>query len=147
MTFGKPMGLNTEITCFDDLLRAARERQERLLLVFAGVELPTDATPEQRARFAQGEGGALVPLMCVDKPPEELASFDALRNESLQFENPQQPWRRMFAAALAGTPGQAPSDGDIDRALQRMVDAVKAGTFSAYLPFNRDGLPVQLGHQ
>ena len=71
------MGLNTEITCFDDLLRAAHERRERLLLVFAGAELPADATPEQRARFAQGEGGALVPLMCVDKPPEELASFDA----------------------------------------------------------------------
>jgi len=139
------MGLNTEITCFDDLLRAAHERRERLLLVFAGAELPADATPEQRARFAQGEGGALVPLMCVDKPPEELASFDALRRESLQFENPQQPWRLVFAAALAGTPGQAPSEGDIDRALQRMVDAVKAGTFGAYLPFNRDGLPVQLG--
>ena len=139
--------MKTEINHFDDLLQAARTQRERqrLLFVFAGAELPGDATPEQRARFAQGEGGALVPLMCVDKPPEELASFDALLRESQQFEAPGQPWRLVFAAALAGTPGQTPSEGHVDRALQRMVDAVKAGTFSAYLPFNREGLPVQLG--
>ena len=135
----------TEIKHFDDLLHAARERRERLLLVFASAELPADATPEQRARFAQGEGGALAPLMCVDKPPEELASFDALLRESQQFEAPGQPWRLVFAAALAGPPGQAPSEGDVDRALHRMVDAVKAGTVSAYLPFNREGFPVRLG--
>lgn len=135
-----------EINHFDDLLHAARERRERLLLVFAGTELPADATPEQRARFTQGEGGALVPLMCVDKLPEELASFNALLLESQQFEVPDQPWRLVFAAALAGLSGQeAPSEGHVDRALHRMVDAVKAGTFSAYLPFNREGLPVLLG--
>ena len=50
----------------------------------------------------------------------------------------------VFAAALAGPPGQAPSEGDVDRALHRMVDAVKAGTVSAYLPFNREGFPVRL---
>ena len=45
--------MNSEINHFDDLLRTARflpERQ-RLLFVFASVELPPDATAEQRARF------------------------------------------------------------------------------------------------
>ena len=66
-----------EITSFDDLLHAARAQPEpqRLLFVFAGVELPDDATPAQRERFAAGQGGALVPMMCVDKRPEEIASF------------------------------------------------------------------------
>ena len=64
-----------EITSFDDLLHAASAQPEpqRLLFVFAGVELPDDATPAQRERFAAGQGGALVPMMCVDKRPEEIA--------------------------------------------------------------------------
>ena len=63
-----------DISSFDDLLHAARLQPEpqRLLFVFVGVELPDDATPAQRARFEQGQGGALVPLMCVDKTPQEL---------------------------------------------------------------------------
>ena len=63
-----------DISSFDDLLQAARMQPEpqRLLFVFAAVELPDDATPAQRARFEAGQGGALVPLMCVDKRPEEI---------------------------------------------------------------------------
>ena len=55
--------MKTEINHFDDLLRAAREHceRQRRLFVFAGTELPDGATPEQRERFAQGEGGVLVP--------------------------------------------------------------------------------------
>ena len=141
------MQVKTEINSFDDLLRAARSHRERqrLLFVFAGTELPDEATPEQRERIAQGEGGVLVPLMCVDKLPEELESFDALVRESQQFEQPGQPWRLVFTAALSGTAAQAPSDDDADKVLRRMVEAVKTGAFSAYLPFNRDGQPVRLG--
>ena len=119
--------------------------QARARRVGVATELPDDATPAQRERFAQGEGGVLVPLMCVDKLPEEIESFDALLRESRQFENPAQPWRLVFTAALSGTPGKAPSDEDADRVLRRMVEAVKTGAFSAYLPFNREGQPVRLG--
>ena len=136
-----------EIQHFDDLLAAARAQAQpqRLLMVFVATELPEDASAEQRARFAQGEGGALVPLMCVDKTPEELDSFATLLAESQQFELPYQPWRLVFTAALSGTAAQAPSDDDADKVLRRMVEAVKTGAFSAYLPFNRDGQPVRLG--
>ncbi|MBS0506601.1 MAG: ribonucleotide reductase subunit alpha [Proteobacteria bacterium] len=139
--------MKTEINHFDDLLQAARAHRERqrLLFVFAGTELPGDATPDQRERFAQGEGGVLVPMMCVDRLPEELESFDALLRESLQFEPPGQPWRLVFTAALSGTPAKAPSEGDAELVLNRMVEAVKTGAFGAYLPFNRDGQPVRLG--
>ena len=48
------MTVKTEIDSFDDLLQVARGRKEpqRLLFVFAGTELPDEATPEQRERFA-----------------------------------------------------------------------------------------------
>ena len=57
------------ISSFDDLLLQARQQAEpqRLLFVFSGAELPDDATAQQRARFEAGAGGALTPLMCVDK--------------------------------------------------------------------------------
>ena len=87
-----------DILSFDDLLQAARAQSQpqRLLFVFAGVELPDDSTPVQRARFEAGQGGALVPLMCVDKRPEELSSFAALVQESSQFGH---AWGLVFAAA------------------------------------------------
>ncbi|MBW8464958.1 ribonucleotide reductase subunit alpha [Acidovorax sp.] len=136
-----------EIASFDDLLQAARMQPEpqRLLFVFAAAELPDDATPAQRARFEAGQGGALVPLMCVDKTPQELASFSALVEEAQQFTAPGHDWAMVFAAALPGTLNKAPTSADAEAPLQRMVDAIKGGAHGAYIPFNRQGQPVRLG--
>lgn len=136
-----------DISSFDDLLLAARQQPEpqRLLFVFTAVELPDDATPAQRARFEAGQGGALVPLMCVDKTPQELASFDALVEEARQFTAPGHDWAMVFAAAMSGTLDRAPTTEDAEAPLQRMVDAIKQGALGAYIPFDRQGLPVRLG--
>jgi hypothetical protein len=130
-----------EISNFDDLLRAARAQPEpqRLLFVFAEAALPEDSTPEQRASFAAGHGGELVPLMSVDKAPEELAGFDALVQESLQFAP---DWAVVFVAGLGGRDGRAPKDAETERALERMIEAVRGGEFGAFLPFDRQGVPV-----
>jgi len=132
-----------EIASFDDLLRAARAQPEpqRLLFVFAGAEAPEDATAEQRARFQAGQGGALVPLMSVDKGPEQLDSFDALVQESRQFG---QDWAIVFVAGLSGRGGRAPSGEEAGRSLDRMIEAIKTGSFASFLPFNRLGEPVRL---
>ena len=89
------------LTSFDDLLRLAREQPEpqRLLFVFAAAGIPEDATPAQRARFEAGEGGTLTPLVCLDRPPDELESFESLVAESRQFGT---DWTIVFVAALAG---------------------------------------------
>ena len=133
-----------EISSFDDLLRAARAQPEpqRLLFVFAGSELPPDSTPEERARFEAGQGGALVPLMCVDKAPEEVETFAALVEESRQLG---QDWAIVFVAGLPGKDGRAPTSSDADQPLQRMVESIKAGTFGPYLPFDRKGVPIRIG--
>ena len=132
------------IECFDDLLRAARlqAQPQRLLFVFAGAELPAGASAEQRAQFDAGEGGELAPLMCVAKAADELSGFAALCAEAAKAGP---PWAIVFTAALGGRDGRAPSDGDTDAALQRMVEAIKAGRLQGLLPFNRAGEPVQLG--
>jgi hypothetical protein len=85
--------------------------------------------------------GALVPLMCVDKSPQELESFAALAAEA---ELMGQKWGMVFAAALSGTIGQPPTSVDAEVPLQRMVEAIKSGNIDGYIPFDHQGLPVQL---
>ncbi len=131
------------ITNFDDLLQAAAMQPEpqRLLFVFAGKELPDDATLAQRVRFEAGQGGALVPLMCVDKAPQELASFAALVQEAQEFGK---PWDMVFAAAMSGTVEKAPTSADAEKPLQDMVEAIKMGRIEAFIPFDTAGQPVNL---
>jgi hypothetical protein len=128
------------IQTFDDLLSAARSQPlpQRLLFVFAGVELPDDATPTQRLEFERGEGGALAPQMGLD----ELESFNQLVQEAEAFG---QPWGMVFAAALAGTPGRQPGSAEAEQPLQDMVEAIRQGQLHAFIPFNPRGEAVALG--
>ena len=95
-----------KIENFSDLLLAARAQplQQRLLFVFVEAMLAEDANAQQRAGFAAGHGGTLVPIMCVDKGPQELSSFDALVQEAAQFGH---AWRLVFAAASCNQPQRA----------------------------------------
>lgn len=129
------------LSTFDDLLRAASSQSEpqRLLFVFTSASVPDDASPEQRARFLVGQGGTLTPLMCVDKAPDELASFGALAAEAQQFG---QAWNLVFVAALSGAQGRSPSAANIDAALQKMVDAIQSGRIAAFIAFDTQGRPV-----
>ena len=129
------------ISSFDDLLRAARAQSEpqRLLFVFANAVLPDDSTPEQRARFEAGQGGALAPLMSVDKTPEELGTFSALVEESRQFGH---DWAIVFVASLSRIDGRAPTSEEADRSLQRMIESIKTGLFGSFIPFDRQGQPM-----
>ena len=129
------------ISSFDDLLRAARGQPEpqRLLFVFANTVLPDDSTPEQHARFEAGQGGALEPLMPVDKTPEELSTFAALRKESRYFGR---DWDIVFVASLSGSEGRTPTSEEADRSLQRMIESIKVGLFSSFIPFDRHGQPL-----
>ena len=129
------------ISSFEDLLHAARQQPEpqRLLFVFAGAALPDNPTPEQHAGFQTGQGGALLPLMSVDKTPEELTTFAALVEESRQFDA---HWDMVFVAGLSGQGGRAPTSTEADQSLQRMIEAVKIGAFGAFMPFDRQGNPM-----
>jgi hypothetical protein len=132
-----------QIENFSDLLQAARLQPlpQRLLFVFANAELPEDASPAQRAGFAAGEGGALVPAMCVDKGPQELASFAALSQEASQVGS---AWTCVFAAALSGSTQTGVAQSSVDSAMQTMVEAIQRGDIGRYLVFDRQGDPILL---
>lgn len=126
---------------FSDFLAAARAQPDaqRLLFVFAVAELPNAATPGQQRRFQQGRGGALAPVMCVDKGPDEVAGFAALAEES---RGTGQPWDMVFAAALGCRDGGEPAGADIERGLRMMVDAVHRGAIERFAAFDREGRTV-----
>jgi hypothetical protein len=130
------------IANFDDYLQLARTQVEaqRLLFVFAGAELPADASIVQRERFGRNEGGELTPLMCVDKSVDELTYFDALVAEAAEAGP---PWSILFTAAMSGRNGNPPSSADAEAPLQRMIESIKSGQLQGMLPFDRHGKPVQ----
>lgn len=132
------------ISTFGDLLHAAREQADaqRLLFVFAQAGVPDDATADQRARFESGRGGTLTPLMCVDKAPDELDSFDALLEESRQFGP---AWDIVFVASLSGSGRVGPSADQSQASLQHMVESIRSGAIGRFIAFDRHGQPVQFG--
>ncbi len=123
---------------FEQLLAAASAQADPqvLLFVFAGAELPSDATPVQRRSFEQGVGGELTPLMCVEKSLGELSTFDALVSESREVGP---PWQVVFAAGLAGADGQLPSANVVEKALNTMVDRVRHGAVDGLLALSTTG--------
>lgn len=134
-----------EISTFDDLLRMASQQADlqRLLLVFCKAELPEDATPQQKAEFEAGEGGALVPVASVDKFPEALASFADLSAEATQHGL---AWDVLFVAAMARQEDEGPEQiAAVDQTLEAMVSAIKAGQVDAFAPFDASGAVVALG--
>ncbi|HEY9217049.1 MAG TPA: ribonucleotide reductase subunit alpha [Phenylobacterium sp.] len=136
-------GMNAQ-SHFQQLLAAAlgEPQPQRLLFVFAASELPEDASPAQRERFEQGLGGALTPLMCVDKAPEDLPSFEALCEEAA---GAGPSWDIMFAASLAGVDGKPPAKAQIDGALESMIDAIRVGGAGRFAAFAKSGAPLVLG--
>lgn len=79
--------------------------------------------------------------MCVDKDPGTLADFEALAAEAA-LAGPD--WALVFAAAISGQGGKPPLAGQITAALQRQVEAVKAGNLEGLIPFDRQGAAVPL---
>jgi hypothetical protein len=131
-----------QLTDFVDFLAAARAQPEpqRLLFVFAVAELPPTHTPGQARRFAERRGGALAPVMCVDKGLDELHGFAALADESRATG---QPWDMVFVAALAGEKGAAPPQAGIERGLKMMIDAVHRGAIERFVAFDPMGDAVR----
>ena len=133
---------------FDQLLQAATSQPEpqRLLFVFVAADLPDDATPAQRQHFTAGSGGALAPLMCVDKGPDDLSDFESLVTQSLvtQSREAGPAWQVVFAAGLGGRDARPPSPEQVDRALQAMVERVRDGRIDGLLALDPTGEPPGL---
>lgn len=137
------MARSDRLESFDDLLQAARRQDEpqRLLFVFAERALADGASAAQRERFERGEGGHLQPRLCVDKAPEEVAGFDALRAES---EQTGVHWDVVFVSTLSGRAGIAPGSDAAEQPLRFMVNAINGGRVGDMVAFDRSGQVLRL---
>ncbi|SNC65327.1 hypothetical protein SAMN04487881_1252 [Marinobacter sp. es.048] len=132
------------ISSYSDLIQASYNQQEpqRLLFVFCRAELPDEASPEERVAFERGEGGALTPVVCVDKTPDEAPDFGVLHKES---QATGQPWDVVFVAAMSGRGGTPPSTDEAQQPLTMMVESIRLGHINNYLPLDSQGNAVSLG--
>lgn len=123
---------------FKELLDAAGQQGEpqRLLFLFAQIEKQDSKKHKQR------QHGSVVPLMCVDKLPAELADFAGLAAEADQVSA---DWDFMLAAGLSGTDGQPPSADEAEPHLNKMANDLMMGAdLSRYVIFDRQGNPVSM---
>jgi hypothetical protein len=131
------------ISNYEDLLNAAnmQTNPQRLLFVFTQAELPGEHTPDQQAQFKARKGGALTPVMCVDKLASERGSFAGLVEESRQMG---QEWDIVFVACMSGKPGMEPQSDEAEEPLKTMVKSIQVGSIGNFLAFNRNGELVSL---
>lgn len=132
-----------KISSFEDLLVAANNQTEPqcLLFVFASAELPSGHTESQKNQFEERKGGALTPVMCVDKLPSELSNFAGLVEESRQTGK---SWDIVFVAGMSVKPGTKPNSDEVEKPLKAMVEDIKKGKISNFLAFSQEGELVQL---
>lgn len=130
------------ISSFADLLRAALEQPQpqRLLFMFAKAELPQGHAAAEKQQFAEGQGGELRAVMCVDKLPQELSDFAGLVTESGYTGK---TWDIVFITSMSGQGGVAPGSDAASRPLDMMVESLRNGNIGNYLAFNRAGELVQ----
>ncbi len=131
------------ISGFESLLEAARRQPEpqRLLFVFVRAELPEGATAEERRLFESGQGGALTPVMYVDKKTGEIQGFAELVEES---RHTGQTWDMVFVGCLSGQGDREPSDEAAQKALEAMVKSIQGGVVGHLLIYRPDGQQVKL---
>ena len=115
------------ITDYASLVASASEQEQphRLLFTFTRAE----AEPG-------GQGKSLTPVLCADKLPDELKSFEALLEESKQMPA---HWDVVFVAGLAGSGGQPPASQECEAPLRTMVKALEEGRIDSLLAFDRSG--------
>ena len=131
------------IESYQDLLQAAAAQAEpqRLLFVFAKAELPNGYTDSQKQQFEQGHGGALEPVLCVDKLPEEVSTFQQLVTESAHTGI---DWDIAFVSALGGRGGFPPNSDEAVQPLQMMMQKIQGGMIADFLTFDKNGELVAL---
>ncbi|MDP2761402.1 MAG: ribonucleotide reductase subunit alpha [Sideroxyarcus sp.] len=131
------------ISSYEDLLNAANAQAEpqRMLFVFAHAELPGESTENQQEEFKARKGGALMPVMCVDKLASNRVSFASLVEES---GHTGKDWDIVFVACMTGKSADATESAEAEEPLKEMVKSIQVGSIGNYLAFNRAGEMVRL---
>jgi hypothetical protein len=111
--------------------------------VFLKKSLSKDHDNQQAFRYEADMGGELQPVMSVDKPLDELASFEELVAESKFLKK---PWDIVLVACLSGQNGKMPTTEESVKPLEMMMKTVEmGGDLSKYMAFDKKGSPLIFG--
>lgn len=109
---------------------------QRLLFLFAKSE------GVNKKKSKKNQSGQLQPVMCVDKLPQELSTFENLVKEA---DGVSKDWDFIFIAGLSGANGEAPSTDDAEPYLNKMTNDLSNGQdMSRYVVFDRDEKPIEI---
>ncbi len=127
------------ISTFSDLLDMTAElgQPHRLLLLFAQAD---SVSNKKRKKKNKEQRGLITPVMCVDKLPDEIASFSALVAEA---DDINKDWNFILIAGLGGENGKPPTSEEADPYLNQMVNGLASGEdLSRYTIFDREENPI-----
>ncbi|MGA8010449.1 MAG: hypothetical protein WCA24_13785, partial [Thiomonas sp.] len=99
------------------------------------------ATPVQRERYASGGGGALTPVMAVDKSPKDLPSFEVLVEESKLTGT---HWDMVFVTTQSIPDGLLPDATQVEQTLIQLIERIRMGNVDSFLTFDRSGQLTRL---
>jgi len=115
-------------------MTSQQDEPQRLLFLFA----KTDSGKKQKNYMS----GHVEPVMCVDKLPHDLSSFDALVKEA---DGISKEWDFMFIAGLSGSEGKAPSEDDAEPYLNKMSNDIADGQdLGRYVVLDRKEQPIEI---
>ena len=90
----------------------------------------------------KGISGTITPVICVDKTPDEITSFEDFVKEADSINS---DWDMMFIAGLSGENNEMPTPEDADPILNQMVNNLMSGQdLSRYLVLDRNDDPVDI---
>ncbi len=130
------------ITNFDELVEAARRepQPQTMLMLFVRTTLEESHTSEDLERFERGEGGALQPVMSVDRLAANMGNFSSLVAEADQRST---EWDKILIGCLDGQNGSQASGDQVERALDQMIARVKEGaSLAGLIAFTREEEPI-----
>ncbi len=113
----------------------AQEQPQRILIMLAKSEVAENDKEK-------GMSGTITPVICVDKTPDEITSFEDFIKEADSINS---DWDMMFIAGLAGENNEMPTPEDADPILNNMVNNLMSGQdLSRYLVLDRNDDPVDI---
>ncbi len=118
-----------QITNFNDLLVAARNepQPQQFLLLFAKADAKRNAFKTSHS------SGTITPVMCVDKPTEELSTLQALIEEADKITD---QWDFIFIGSLNAATDAEPH-------LTKMSNDIATGNdLSRYVILDREERPI-----
>jgi len=113
----------------------AQNQPQRLLILLAKSEIETNDKDE-------GISGTITPVICVDKTPDEITTFEDFVAEADLINT---DWDMMFIAGLTGENNQMPTPEEADPILNKMVNDLMSGQdLSRYLVLDRNDETVDV---